>query len=191
MNKQELTPNTASTRIHALLVFMNSHKDNYMECEFAEKVDEIRAITHFIDNIEAENERPVIKSKVVKWCKANGFALVKRAEYKEIKALTKEQIKKEGIEGINKRVAESTGITVEALIGGNRFTSVKIPRQIAQYIADVVTPFSHLIIGNRTGGKDRNTVRHACEVVAIWISDNKDFYNKYEELFLMYGIKQK
>jgi chromosomal replication initiator protein len=69
------------------------------------------------------------------------------------------------IEEIQKRVSEHFGIKLSDMASPNRSQSVARPRQIAMYLAKMLTSKSLPEIGRRFGGKDHTTVLHAVKKI--------------------------
>ena len=69
------------------------------------------------------------------------------------------------IEEIKKKVAEHYGLKVADLESPNRSRSIVRPRQIAMYLARLLTPRSYPEIGRRFGNRDHTTVMHAVETI--------------------------
>lgn len=65
------------------------------------------------------------------------------------------------IRRIQRVVAEYYGIPLDELISDRRITCVALARQIAMYLAKLLTPRSLAEIGRRFGDRDHSTVHHA------------------------------
>jgi chromosomal replication initiator protein len=65
------------------------------------------------------------------------------------------------IEDIQKLVANRFSVTRQDILSARRTATVVKPRQIAMYLAKVLTPRSLPEIGRRFGGRDHTTVLHA------------------------------
>jgi chromosomal replication initiator protein len=64
------------------------------------------------------------------------------------------------IEEIQRRVAEHYNVRLSDLIGPKRTRTIARPRQIAMYLAKLLTPRSLPEIGRRFGGRDHTTIMH-------------------------------
>ncbi len=69
------------------------------------------------------------------------------------------------IETIQKRVADHFQIRHSDMTSKRRPNNIAIPRQIAMYIARLLTKHSLQDIGDAFGGRDHGTVIHACKAV--------------------------
>ncbi|MCX6956752.1 MAG: chromosomal replication initiator protein DnaA [Verrucomicrobia bacterium] len=69
------------------------------------------------------------------------------------------------IETIQKRVADHFQIRHSDMTSKRRPNNIAIPRQIAMYLARVLTKHSLQEIGDAFGGRDHGTVIHACKAV--------------------------
>jgi chromosomal replication initiator protein len=65
------------------------------------------------------------------------------------------------IEDIQRIVAKHHSVSRQDLVSARRTRNVVVPRQIAMYLAKVLTPRSLPEIGRRFGGRDHTTVLHA------------------------------
>ncbi len=86
------------------------------------------------------------------------------------------------IENIQKAVAEFYHITVEDLKGHKRNASFTYPRQIAMYLARIMTEETYPRIGFEFGGKDHTTVMHAYEKILKDIKENKKLEQEINEI---------
>jgi chromosomal replication initiator protein len=69
------------------------------------------------------------------------------------------------IEEIQKKISEHYNVRQADMTSARRLRAVARPRQIAMYIAKVLTPRSLTEIGRKFGGKDHTTVMHAIKKV--------------------------
>jgi chromosomal replication initiator protein len=76
------------------------------------------------------------------------------------------------VEEIQTKVAEQYNIKTSEIISSSRKQDFARPRQIAMYIAKMVTTKSLADIGKYFGGKDHTTVIHACKKVEEMIATN-------------------
>ena len=78
------------------------------------------------------------------------------------------------IEEIQKLVASHYNVTRADILSSRRTANVVRPRQIAMYLAKVLTPRSLPEIGRRFGGRDHTTVLHAVrKIEALAKADGK------------------
>jgi chromosomal replication initiator protein len=88
------------------------------------------------------------------------------------------------IEEIKKRVAEHYRLKTTDLESPNRSRSIVRPRQIAMYLARLLTPRSYPEIGRRFGNRDHTTVMHAVETIQRLTSMDASFAEEVEQLRL-------
>lgn len=88
------------------------------------------------------------------------------------------------IEEIKKKVAEHYGLKVQDLESPNRSRSIVRPRQIAMYLARLLTPRSYPEIGRRFGNRDHTTVMHAVETIQRLTGIDPTFAEEVERLRL-------
>ncbi len=78
------------------------------------------------------------------------------------------------IEDIQKIVARHFNVSKNELLSNRRTRAIVRPRQIAMYLAKVMTPRSYPEIGRRFGGRDHTTVLHAVrKIEEMTASDQK------------------
>lgn len=88
------------------------------------------------------------------------------------------------IEEIKKKVADHFSLKVQDLESPNRMRSIVRPRQIAMYLARLLTPRSFPEIGRRFGNRDHTTVMHAVETITRLIAVEPAFAEEVEQLRL-------
>lgn len=88
------------------------------------------------------------------------------------------------IEEIKKKVAEHFNVKVQDLESPNRSRCIVRPRQIAMYLARLLTPRSYPEIGRRFGNRDHTTVMHAVETITRLCSMDPTFAEEVEQLRL-------
>ena len=69
------------------------------------------------------------------------------------------------IPSIQKAVCEFYGITIEEIKSKKRSNKIAYPRQVAMYLARMLTDESFPRIGLEFGGRDHSTVIHACDKI--------------------------
>lgn len=79
------------------------------------------------------------------------------------------------IEDIQKRVAEYYSIKISDMQSARRSQNVARPRQVAMYLAKVLTSRSLPEIGRKFGGRDHTTVLHAVRKVEEVVGLDKEF----------------
>ena len=82
---------------------------------------------------------------------------------------------------IQATVAKHFNLTVVEMISKRRARSVILPRQIAMYLASIVTPHSSGYIGVRFG-RDHSTVLHAVEKIGKLIETDASLAEQIETL---------
>jgi chromosomal replication initiator protein len=88
------------------------------------------------------------------------------------------------IEEIKKKVSEHYSLKVSDLESPNRSRSIVRPRQIAMYLARLLTPRSYPEIGRRFGNRDHTTVMHAVETIQRLTGLDPAFKEEVEQLRL-------
>lgn len=88
------------------------------------------------------------------------------------------------IEEIKKKVADHYTLKTADLESPNRSRSIVRPRQIAMYLARLLTPRSYPEIGRRFGNRDHTTVMHAVETIQRLTSMDPTFAEEVEQLRL-------
>jgi chromosomal replication initiator protein len=91
------------------------------------------------------------------------------------------------IEDIQKKVAERYNVKLSDMSSTRRLRSVARPRQVAMYLAKILTPKSLADIGKKFGKKDHTTVMHAIKRVEELCGSDQEFN---EELRLLTRILQ-
>ena len=77
----------------------------------------------------------------------------------------------QGIEQIQRRVAEHYDVRLADMTSKRRPASIAFPRQVAMYLARELTKASLNEIGDAFGGRDHGTVLHACKLVKKRMSE--------------------
>jgi chromosomal replication initiator protein len=86
------------------------------------------------------------------------------------------------IDAILSAVAESTGVSVNEIIGDKRSRPVVESRHIAMYLARELTDASLPKIGERFGNRDHTTVLHAVEKITKLMREDREIYNRVQRL---------
>lgn len=86
------------------------------------------------------------------------------------------------IEEIQKRVAEYFNIKMSDMVSNRRMQNIARPRQVAMYIAKILTSKSLPEIGRKFGGRDHTTILHAVRKVQELSAEDFDFANDIEIL---------
>jgi chromosomal replication initiator protein len=91
------------------------------------------------------------------------------------------------LDDIQKHVAEFFSIRVADMHSPRRSRDVARPRQVAMYLAKVLTSRSYPEIGRAFGGRDHTTVMHACEQVKNLIEKDRELAEAVRLLEKMLG----
>lgn len=79
-------------------------------------------------------------------------------------------------------VARRYGITALDIVSERRSKHIVMPRQIAMWLACVLTPFGTVRIGRRFGDRDHSTVMHARDKIARMIAADSAFAAEVEAI---------
>jgi chromosomal replication initiator protein len=79
------------------------------------------------------------------------------------------------VETIQRVVALKYSVDVKDLKGQQRTASIALPRQVAMYLACVMSELSSTDIGRAFGGKDHSTVLHARKKIEKKIEEDPFF----------------
>lgn len=90
---------------------------------------------------------------------------------------------------IVRTVASFYGLSVRELLAARRRTLIVRPRQVAMYLAKVLTGRSLPSIGRMCGGRDHTTVLHAVRKITIWREHDKRLADEIQ-LILMRLVEQ-
>ena len=86
------------------------------------------------------------------------------------------------IEDIQRAVSRHYNVSRTDMLSNRRTRVIVKPRQIAMYLAKMLTPRSLPEIGRRFGGRDHTTVLHAVRKVETMISDDTQLAKELELL---------
>jgi chromosomal replication initiator protein len=86
------------------------------------------------------------------------------------------------IEDIQRVVARHYNVTKQDLLSSRRTRTIVRPRQVAMYLAKVLTPRSLPEIGRRFGGRDHTTVLHAVRKIEDLMQGDKTLAEEIELL---------
>ena len=84
------------------------------------------------------------------------------------------------IEDIQRIVARQFNVSRNDLLSNRRTRVIVRPRQIAMYLAKVMTPRSLPEIGRRFGGRDHTTVLHAVRKIETLTSEDQKLSHEIE-----------
>jgi chromosomal replication initiator protein len=86
------------------------------------------------------------------------------------------------IEDIQRIVARQYNVSRADLLSSRRTANVVRPRQVAMYLAKILTLRSLPEIGRRFGGRDHTTVLHAVRKIETLASNDTSFAEEIESL---------
>jgi chromosomal replication initiator protein len=86
------------------------------------------------------------------------------------------------IDVILSAVAESTGVSVNEIIGDKRSRPVVDSRHLAMYLARELTDLSLPKIGERFGNRDHTTVLHAVDKITKLMQQDREMYTRIQRL---------
>ena len=92
-----------------------------------------------------------------------------------LKDIFRPAMKTVSIEDIKVTVAKHFKLAPEVLVGRKRTSAIALPRQVAMYIARVLTNMSLADIGSCFGKRDHTTVIHGCDKIAEMLKTKPDF----------------
>ena len=93
---------------------------------------------------------------------------------------------KKTVQSILKKVSDWSKTPVEVITMKTRERDTIELRQIAMYLSRRITKLSYKTIGLQIGNKNHATVMHACKTVSNLIETNREYLEKYSELFKMF-----
>ena len=85
-------------------------------------------------------------------------------------------------EMILKQVAHVYNVKIADFKAKGRTRDVAVPRQIAMYLCETLTPLSLVEIGKKFGGRNHSTVIHACRKVKEEMESNSDLRSQIDLL---------
>lgn len=86
------------------------------------------------------------------------------------------------IEEIQKRVAEYFNIKMSDMVSNRRMQNIARPRQVAMYLAKILTSKSLPEIGRKFGGRDHTTILHAVRKIEQLCAEDFEISNDLEIL---------
>jgi chromosomal replication initiator protein len=153
----DMQPPDVETRLAIL-----RKKANYMQVELPEE------ILNFLAQRIRTNIRRLEGAlvRVVSFASLTG----KELTLEGVESLLREVLHEEGrfaisIEVIQKKVAEHFDLRLADMASKRRPENIAFPRQVAMYLARLLTGSSLNSIGEAFGGRDHGTVLHACRLV--------------------------
>jgi chromosomal replication initiator protein len=83
---------------------------------------------------------------------------------------------------IQQEVCKFFSVSKAELVGDKRAQSIVYPRQVAMYLARLLTDYSLPKIGSEFGGRDHTTVMHANNKIQRMMKEQRDVYNQIQTL---------
>jgi chromosomal replication initiator protein len=99
-----------------------------------------------------------------------------------LKDILNPQAKVIGLDDIKRTVAAHYKISPDALVGRKRTSAIAFPRQVAMYLARMLTSMSLTDIGAGFGKRDHTTVIHACDKIAEKAKADRQFKGEIDKL---------
>ncbi|MFT4346779.1 chromosomal replication initiator protein DnaA [Bartonella ancashensis] len=97
------------------------------------------------------------------------------------------ELKRIRIEEIQRTVARHYNVSKQDLLSNRRTRTIVKPRQVAMYLAKMLTPRSLPEIGRRFGGRDHTTVLHAVRKIEDLVCDDQILAKELELLKRLIG----
>jgi chromosomal replication initiator protein len=119
---------------------------------------------------------------VAQWQFTNAAVTINSAEITLRDLVGAREPRRVRIEDIQRVVARHYNVSKADLLSARRTRTIVRPRQIAMYLAKVLTPRSLPEIGRRFGGRDHTTVLHAVRKIEEMISGDKTLAEEIELL---------
>jgi chromosomal replication initiator protein len=86
------------------------------------------------------------------------------------------------ISSIQKMTAEHFDVDPKLMTAKKKTANIALARQVAMYLARLLTSNSLKAIGGTFGGRDHSTVIHACDIVAQRMSDDPNFRERIDKI---------
>ena len=136
-----------------------------------------RAITHNGRDLEGAVNRLLAHSKL------NAVAVTLEMAEREVRDLIRPQEPRRiKIEDIQRVVARQYNVSRSALLSSRRTANVVRPRQVAMYLAKIMTLRSLPEIGRRFGGRDHTTVLHAVRKIEALVGKEPSLADEVEAI---------
>jgi chromosomal replication initiator protein len=87
-----------------------------------------------------------------------------------------------GLDDIKQAVAAQYKVSAEALVSRKRTSAIAFPRQVAMYLARMLTNLSLSDIGSGFGKRDHTTVIHACDKIAEMVKTDTQLRGIVDQL---------
>ena len=113
--------------------------------------------------------------RLVAYSSVQGAPITPDLAREVLKDVFKPQAKTISIEDIKTAVAKHFKVPSEALVGRKRTSAIALPRQVAMYLARMLTNLSLADIGAGFGKRDHTTVIHGCDKVGDMVKSDAEF----------------
>jgi chromosomal replication initiator protein len=134
-------------------------------------------VFHQIANAIKSNIRELEGSlvKLIAFSSLTGQAITPEMAGEVLKDIFQPEVKTIGLDDIKRVVAVHYKVSPEALVGRKRTSAIALPRQVAMYLARMLTTMSLTDIGSGFGKRDHTTVIHACDKIAEMVKTDPRF----------------
>ncbi len=139
-------------------------------------------------NLIAENIRSNIRelegslTRLRAYSSITGRPITLELATEVLKDILSKQPRTIGIEEIKHAVSSYYKISPDALVGRKRTSTIALPRQVAMYLARLLTNLSLTEIGASFGKRDHTTVIHACDKISQMINSDATFKSQIEHM---------
>lgn len=86
------------------------------------------------------------------------------------------------IESIQTKSAEHFSVDPKMMVAKKKTADIALARQVAMYLARILTDSSLKAIGNKFGGRDHTTVIHACDKVSTRMAEDAHFRERIDKI---------
>ncbi len=120
--------------------------------------------------------------KLIAYASLTGKPITTELATEALKDILEPQTRTIGIEDIKRAVANYYKISPDALVGRKRTSAIALPRQVAMYLARMLTNMSLTEIGSSFGKRDHTTVIHACDKIGEMTKSDASFRAQIDHL---------
>ncbi|HVP57416.1 MAG TPA: chromosomal replication initiator protein DnaA, partial [bacterium] len=120
--------------------------------------------------------------RLVAFSSIQGSPITPELAREVLKDIFKPQVKTVSIEDIKSAVAKHFKIAPEVLVGRKRTSAIALPRQVAMYLARLLTNMSLADIGSAFGKRDHTTVIHGCDKISDKVKADSEFKTLIERI---------
>ena len=149
-----------------------------------EKISIPDEVFHMIASSIKSNIRELEGSlvKLIAYASLTGRPITTELAGEALKDILQPQTKTVGIDDIKRAVATYYKISPDALVGRKRTSTIALPRQVAMYLARMLTNMSLTEIGASFGKRDHTTVIHACDKIGEMVRSDSNFKTQIDHL---------